>query len=155
MLTGVTRSQLGPVIPAFLAILPAALGVGSGTLLLVLVVPRIVEPEWALSFDCVSALADALAPSQSSRDRSRRAQVDRDGRRHHHPDPLRSFALARIAHPSPRRATGRRSDVGHLAPLGGFARPGRRRRAVVVRHPGDGSLQGDECADRGGGARAA
>jgi hypothetical protein len=38
---GVTRSQLGPVIPAFLAILPAALGVGSGTLLLVLVVPRI------------------------------------------------------------------------------------------------------------------
>jgi hypothetical protein len=33
------------------AILPAALGVGSGTLLLVLVVPRIVEPEWALSFD--------------------------------------------------------------------------------------------------------
>ncbi|GAA5951097.1 hypothetical protein JCM8115_005053 [Rhodotorula mucilaginosa] len=38
---------LGPVIPAFLAILPAALGVGSGTLLLVLVVPRIVEPDQA------------------------------------------------------------------------------------------------------------
>ncbi|KWU44170.1 MFS general substrate transporter [Rhodotorula sp. JG-1b] len=38
---------LGPFIPAFLAILPAALGVGSGTLLLVLVVPRIVEPDQA------------------------------------------------------------------------------------------------------------
>ncbi|GAA5866555.1 hypothetical protein JCM3774_004013 [Rhodotorula dairenensis] len=37
----------GPVLPAFLAITPAALGVGSGTLLLVLVVPRIVKPDQA------------------------------------------------------------------------------------------------------------
>ncbi|GAA5975880.1 hypothetical protein JCM10908_005313 [Rhodotorula pacifica] len=38
---------LVPVVPALLAIIPAALGVGSGTLLLVLVVPRLVAPDQA------------------------------------------------------------------------------------------------------------
>lgn len=66
-LMGCSALQLAPIVPPSLALLPAALGIGCGPLLLVLVVPRIVERQYVrpTSFiqSCTNLDPDSQAPT--------------------------------------------------------------------------------------------